>query len=148
MHVEIDQSGRIETLTQDSALGFSDSKTYGILIRRSAKRKVFETLRKRYTQLKRPELRVFAAAVFLLIRDHLDRLESITIDLEYEGHDADIKGMLLRHIRKVRPDFPKEQISFRSIGRKSKAHFKAYGIFSGRQTPDRIIHAEELLSLL
>lgn len=148
MHVEVDQSGRIEMLTQDSALGFSDSEAYGILIRRREKQKVFEVLRKRYAKLKRPELRIFAAAVFLLIRDHLDRIESFTIDLEYEGHGADIKGMLLRHIWKVHPDFPKEQISFRSIGRKSKAHFKTYGIFSGKQTPDRIVRAEELLSLL
>lgn len=32
MHIDVDQSGRIETLTQDSALGFSNSIAYGIFI--------------------------------------------------------------------------------------------------------------------
>ncbi len=148
MHIEVDQSGRIGILTQDSALGFSNAVEYGIFIPRREKRRIFDVLRVRYRELRNPEFRIFAAAVFLLLRDYLDRIAHITIDLEYPGHEAAIKGMLLRHIRRIRPNFDKRQISFQSIGRKSPAHYKAYGIFSGKQPPDQTIRAEELLSVL
>jgi hypothetical protein len=148
MHIQIDQSGRLGTLTQDTALGFANTSRYGILIPRKEKRRLFEVLKTRYQQLQRPELKIFAAAVFLLIRSHLGQINHITIDLEYPGHEAAIKGMLLRHIRKVRPEFDKHQITFQSIGKRSAAHYQAYGIFSGKQAPNQIIKAEELLSLL
>ena len=148
MHIEIDQSGRVETLTHDTALGFSNGKSFGIFIDRKTKRLVFATLKQRFKEVRNPEVKVFTAAVFLLIRDHMRQIENMIIDLEYMGHENVIKSTLLRHIWKIRPNFEKEQIAFQSIGKKSGAHYKAYGIFAGKQKPDREINAEELLSLL
>ena len=70
------------------------------------------------------------------------------VDLEYEGREADIRGMLLRYIRQVQPSFHKERIAFRKVGKKSPAHAQAWGTYSGRMTPDRIVTEGELLELI
>lgn len=59
-----------------------------------------------------------------------------------------LKGMLLSHIRRVDPGFPKERIAFRSIGKKSRAHLKALRVYRREELPDQVIAPEELLELL
>ena len=56
-----------------------------------------------------------------------------------------IKDYLLREIRKVRPDFSKHNISFKIIGKKSKAHYLAYGVAIGKKMPDKTVSAKEIL---
>lgn len=148
MHIEVDQSGRIENLTQDSVLAFSNKVGYAIFIHRREKRRCYKVLQARYRELRHPDIRIFAAALFLLLREHLDKLEQITIDLEYPGYEGDIKGILLNYIRRIVPSFPKENIDFRSIGKRSKAHFRAYMAYKRKSSADRELKAEDLLSLL
>lgn len=148
MHIEVDQSGRIESLTQDSVLAFSNEMEQAIFIHRREKRRCYEVLKARYRELRHPDIRIFTAALFLLLRDHLDKLDQVTIDLEYPGYEGDIKGMLLNYIRRIIPSFPKDKIDFRGIGKRSKAHFKAYMVYKGEFSANREIKAEDLLSLL
>ena len=93
-------------------------------------------------------MKLFAAGLFLLLKDHLSSIESMTIDREYTGLEGIIKGMLLNHLRKLDPGFPKEGIAFRHIGKKSRAHQKAYDTFRGRVRPDRVITTGELVACL
>jgi len=72
----------------------------------------------------------------------------VTIDIEYHGHENTIQGMLLDYIWDLEPGFPKENIQFARIGKKSKAHERAYRIFRGEIPPDRVIKTKELLALL
>ncbi len=58
------------------------------------------------------------------------------------------QGLLLKHIRQVVPEFPKEGIAFQRIGKHSLAHDWAYGTYAGREQADRIISTEELLGLV
>lgn len=82
MHcVEVDQRGRIEHTRHDNVLPFSDGINCGILIRGAVKRNCINKLRQRglpggahYNQL-------FAAGLCLLLRDHIDELAQITIDI-------------------------------------------------------------------
>jgi hypothetical protein len=79
----------------------------------------------------------------------------VVIDEEFTGRWAEIKGLLLGHIRRVRPDFPSEGLQWRRIGKRSPAHRRAYEIYRARRRrgrsrakPDRIITLQELLALL
>jgi len=60
--------------------------------------------------------------VLLLLEGQMHSIASLTVDVEYEGKEGEIKGLLLRFILKWVPGFPKEAITFRRIGKKSPAH--------------------------
>ena len=148
MLIEADQSGRIENLTQDSVLAFANKASSSVFFHRREKRKCLIVLRRRYRVVKNWPLKIFSACLFLLIKDFLDEIDILIIDIEFSGREGDIKGMLLRHIRKIRPDFSKDRIQFQNIGKKSKAHIIAYKIYKREAGADRIIKAEDVLSLL
>jgi hypothetical protein len=147
-HVELDQSGRTEKQNQESVLAFSNGIAASIRIPAKEKRLLYATLKERYHTLKNPDLKVFAAAVFLLISHDLRRLSGLTIDEEWTGHSREIRSTLLNYIRRVVPSFSADAITFANIGRRSRAHQLAYGVFKKRKTADRIITAADLLLLL
>ena len=93
-------------------------------------------------------LRVFAAGLYLLLRDHLHVLDRITIDTEYVGHDANIKGMLLSLIWRVDPAYPGDRIEFSHVGKQSPAHDLAWKVNRGRCRANRVVTKNELLNLL
>ena len=148
MHVEIDQSGKIEQTSWDTALAFSDGIDYAILIPAAVKREAIVRLRSSGRRGRRLYLFLFSAGLYLLLEDHLEQLDSVTIDTEYQGNEADIKAHLLRLIWKASPTFEADRISFRSIGRKSSAHTKAVAVHRGDEEPDRRITLKELLDLV
>lgn len=147
MQIEVDQSGKIENTKTATVLAFSNNIDYSILIPATVKRDCIEYLRKHYQRLHQPYMKFFAAALFLLLNKHLTKLDAVIIDEEYVGHAGTIKGMLLNYIRRIQIDFPKEKILFRRIGRKSKAHQKAYSTFVGNIKPDYKVTTDELLRL-
>lgn len=140
MRVEVDQSGKVEVLTVDTALAFSDGITASILIPAAVKREVYQRLKARGVKPKLIGFRMFAAGLYLLLKEHLDRLETVIIDVEYEGWEGVIKGLLLRQMPDWRPD-----IFFQHIGKKSPAHNVAWLTYRGKRKPDRIVRARELL---
>ena len=147
-HIEVDQSGRIGDTSVATVLAFSNEISFSVLIPAAVKREYVEFLRSYYRHLRQPYMKLFAAGLFLLLKDHLCSIESVTIDREYTGLEGIIKGMLLNHLRKLDPEFPKEGIAFRHIGKKSRAHQKAYDTFRGRVRPDRVITTGELVACL
>jgi len=86
--------------------------------------------------------------LFLLLKNHLARLGVITIDVEYLGREAGIKGTLLRLIQSAQPDFAGERIVFRHVGKKSPAHKIALATYRRERPPDKIITMAELLEWL
>lgn len=89
-------------------------------------------------------LRMFAAGLFLLLKDHLQVITSVTIDSEYWGHEGEIRSLLLRLVWREDPHFPREAISFRRI-RGSPAHSLAWRTHRGERKPDEEVGLEELL---
>ena len=147
-NVEVDQSGKIERTQVNTVLAFSDGIEASILILAVEKRMCVRKLRQRGESGRTFYLKLFAAALFLLLKDYLDQLEIITIDLEYPGKEVEIRAMLLDHIWKTDPAFSKEQIVFRGVGKKSPAHQKALAVYRGEEEPDRKVRARELLRLV
>ena len=149
MHrVQVDQSGLIGKTSVNTVLAFSDQISYAILIPARVKRAGLEYLRRRRPPFKLPYLKLFAAGLFLLLKDHLHQLELVTIDTEFTGLEGHIKGMLLRYIRRIDPSFSKDKITFRRIGKGSRAHLKAIETYRENLKPDRVVTQEELLALL
>lgn len=72
-------------------------------------------------------------------------MDKIVIDVEYPGREAEILGMFLSVVRKDFPDFMKDRVSFRAIGKRSLAHEAAISVFREERTPDLRIRASELL---
>ena len=148
MHIEVDQSGKIEDTRVDTVVAFSNGMTYGILIPAKVKRIVTKRLRGRGKTKRGITLLLFSACLFLLLRDHLGQIERVTIDVEYLGKDADIRGNLLYHIHRHGLMLHKDQIAFRQVGKRSSAHERALATYKGECEPNRQITTDELLELL
>ncbi|MBM4466294.1 MAG: hypothetical protein FJ014_12195 [Chloroflexi bacterium] len=146
MHVQVDQSVKIGDTKDPTVLAFSDTESFSILIPARVKRACLRELRgwgKSGTTL---YLQLFAAALFLLLKGHLDRITLITIDLEYPGHSPDIKEHLLNLFARAGFSVSGEMIRFQRIGKRSPAHDKALYTLRGELRPDRTITTEELLA--
>ena len=107
MDIEIDQSIKIEQTDRDTAVAFSNHVSRCALIRAKDKQelqKIFRVAGKRRMFV----YRVFAILVFLLIKDYLQKIDTITIDREYLGWEFQVKDYLLQEIRKV-TDCPANQ---------------------------------------
>lgn len=146
--VEVDQSGKVEELRADTVLAFSNDISYSIRIPARVKREAFHRIRHRTTSDTLAYLRLFAADVFLLFKDHLPDIGYITIDIEYTGRAGEIKGLLLMLIRQVDPGFSKERVEFRTIGKKSGAHKLAWAVRRGEKTAAKKVTKDEFLSVL
>lgn len=148
MHIEIDQSGKVEETNRITVIAFSNHITKAVVIPAAVKRECIERLRRGGRNKQTFVFQIFAAGIFCLIEEHIHQLERIIIDTEYPGREGDIKGMLLNAIFRIRPDFPKQSIVFSQVGKKSGSHFKAYGVFTGKQKADRRLTLEDILGAL
>jgi len=90
-------------------------------------------------------IRMFAAGLFLLLRDHLAVIDTVTIDVEFEGWGGETRGLLLSHIRQKAHDFPKECIIFRYVGKRDRCHTIALATYRGKRKPDKKATGGELL---
>jgi len=91
MHdVEIDQSGRTDVLTMDTALALSDGLQRTILIPKSVKRECYARLRARGMRKALIGIRLFSAGLILLLEECIHSLGFITIDVEYVGWEGEI----------------------------------------------------------
>ena len=147
-NVEVDQSIKIEVIGSPTFLAFSNDESYCIIIPSQVKRAGLDVLRQQRLAPTLVTIRLFAAALFLLLREHLPRLGLIQIDLEYRGHENDIKAALLRLIRRTDPTFVADQIVFRQIGKHSSAHHKAWRVQTGKAKADRRISRREFLAVI
>ena len=144
MRIEIDQSGKIENTSKNTVIAFSDDKFKSILLHSQDKREI----QKFFRRIGKPRIyvyRVFAILILLLIKDQLKEIKEIVIDEEYPGKDSLIKNLLLQEIRKIKPQFLKENIVFSKIGKKSRAHFLAYGVAVGKKKADIEVSAKDIL---
>lgn len=144
-HVEVDQSGRIEYTRHDTVLAFSNGISYSILIPRAVKRNCINELRRRGLSGTTFYIRLFATALFLLLKDYIGDLERITIDTEFPGREPQIKEHLINLLRRSGYPVEAHQIEFRSVGKQSPAHKLALATFRGNREPDLRIGEEDLL---
>ena len=138
----------MNNLAKDTVLAFSNDVQHAIRIPAAVKRNLVRHLRQKGKSKTRAVILLFSAALFLLLRDTLERIDQIVIDVEYEGYEDEIKGWLLSHIYQLDPVFDKTRVRFQRVGKKSPAHRRALAVFRGQEPPDRVITEQVLLSTL
>lgn len=118
MVVEIDQSGRVEDLTMNTTVAYSNGHHKVIFVSAGIKRNVVRILKSD------PSISVdyapffFALLVFLLLKE--GELHSVLIDEEYSKKDDFIAEALRSFFEKKAVSCP--QIRFGRIGKRSNAH--------------------------
>jgi len=145
LRIEVDQSGKIEQTNMDTVLAFSNGISYAVLIPAKVKRTAIHLLRGTGKRGKIAYTLLFAAALYQLLKDYLDRVDLIVIDIEYEGNEQDVKLMLLNLIWQSHPTYSAANITFRPIGKRSPAHKKALATHRRVVKADRTLKAKELL---
>jgi hypothetical protein len=150
MRVEVDQSGRIEYTKTNTALAFSNGIAGSILILAVDKRECVRVLRKRGVRKELLYYKLFAVALFLLLKDFLKEIDALVIDTEYEGTAVQtiIKGELFRLILREHPSFKASWIKFAQVGKRSPAHKKALAAHRQAEAPTKRVKAAELLRYL
>jgi len=149
VHVYVDQSGKIEDTATDTALAFSDGQSCAILIPAGVKRDCLTALRTRGKTGQHIYRLLFGVGLFYLLKDHLHALSSITVDTEYVGHDAAIKGHLLDLLRRADLRVQPEIIWFQRIhqgGKQPRAHNRAYATHKRAVQADRVLTVGDLLA--
>jgi hypothetical protein len=145
MALRVDQSIKIEQTSNYTVLALSNDEQFTIVIPAQVKRKALAFLRRRGWYGRRAILACFAAGLFLLLKRSKVQFDLIVVDQEYEGHERDIKSVLLRHLRSTGIKIPAEAISFRQVGKHSKVHRLAWAVCRGKRTPDHIVTLNEFL---
>ena len=146
MKVEVDQSGKIGDTKVPTVLAFSNGKRFAILIPATAKRECLLALREQGIAGKTLYMKLFAVGLYLLLKDHIHRLSQVTIDLEYPGRNAEIKLYLMNLLNRAGISYDPTSIHFGQVGKKSRAHDAALGVFIGESEPGRKVTAEEILA--
>ena len=142
MKIEIDQSGKIENTHKPTVIGFSNTKNKTIIIFATEKQKLLRYFRKIGKQKVFIYI-VFATLICLLLKNEKN-IDQIIIDKEYPGQEALIKNYLLSFFRKTGRDIDKGSISFRQIGKKSKAHQIVYQSYQHKRS-DAKVTAKDVL---
>lgn len=149
MIIEIDQSGKVEETAKDTVIAFADRNDFKRSLKINAREK--RKLQKFFREIGRARFytyKVFAVLIFILIKDYLRKLDRVIIDPEYPGHEDLIRNLLLQLVQKVNRKFERQTITFKQIGKRSEAHKKAYATFRGKQKPNRIITAKDVLKII
>jgi hypothetical protein len=145
MQIEIDTGSRLDQ-SGDTTFAFSNDIQKAILLKQAVRDECLERLNGKKLG---KEIRLFAACIFFLIKDHLPEIEEIIIDVEYPSHEEQIKWIFLNILKKHFPYHNRRLvIRFDNIGKNSYAHRVAWETLRKIKDPDKIISASEILSIL
>lgn len=144
MRYQIDQSGKVEFTSTATVLALANGKIKTIKISGVEKRKLIESLR----ELRRPHKTygydIFAALIYLLIKD--EKLTEVEIDREYPGHENGIKERLIQFFERDQKDLP--EINFGLVGKQSNSHIEALKAFQKDAEPGLVIKAKDVLGVI
>jgi hypothetical protein len=117
----------------------------------SVKRGAVDLLRrksKHSISKKRIALQMFAAALYLLLKDCITQVKYVMIDVEYVGYESEIKGMVLAYFLRDGIYVSPKQITFGHVGKKSSAHDLAIRTYRGELPEDKRVGEAEFLRVL
>lgn len=121
MKIEVDQSGKIEQTSINTALGYSNKTTRSVLI--SSREKI--KLQKFFQAEGKSQLFViltFAALLYVLLEDVFKKQVDMYVDREYSGYETFIKNELVNIAKANRVSLDSHYLHFTLIGRSSRAH--------------------------
>lgn len=137
MRIEVDQSIKIEQTHADTIIGIANSKQCAVVIPRNIKRKLEKDFR-RSGRRRLFSLRVFIAGVVLgLEYAKFKDLSDVVIDIEYVGQDRRLRSIFLEMWSRKYDTVP--DITFRLIGKRSKAHEVCWKTQRGQRKPSVVL---------
>lgn len=149
MIIEIDQSGKVEQTGKDTVVAFADQKGFKRSIKISAREK--RKLQKFFRKMGKPRFythKVFAVLVYLLLKSNISKFDRIIIDPEYPGYEDLLTNLIAELLKVSYKRFELDRIVFKRVGKHSKAHVVANGVFRGEEKPTVLITAEEVLKII
>ena len=136
---EVDQSIRIEQMNKDTIIGIANQEQ---AITTKVPKRVKRRLQERYRLQGRPKLfapQLFAAAIAVSLKHAHFRVHDLVIDIEYPGYEREI----MRTIQLLHPSL---SIYFTTTGRKSPAHYAAYGAYINKIKVDLFVSTKDILN--
>ena len=145
--VEVDQSGRFSQ-GGPVVLAFSNDISASVKVKQCVKNDLYRDVI--YLSKSRiiGELKAFSAILYLLLAPFLEQIERVVIDTEYPGHEADIRGMLLNHIRAGEVRLDKQAIEFARVGKSSPAHKLALSVRRCRSRETVLLRTRDVKRVL
>lgn len=144
--IEIDQSGKIEQTNFDTIIALTNGIKRTIFIKKSEKRLLESYFRKRKLLTKFYPSLIFSVLVAVLTIESKVKT-SVFIDTEYFGHNNFIKNNIEEILERFKlKNIP--TIKFGFVGKESKSDYLASRVSRGKIKPDRIINANEVLSII
>lgn len=145
MVVEIDQSIKIEQTHADTIIGIANSKQVAVCITRQIKRKLEKDFRK-VDRRRLFSLRTFIAGCVLgLEYAKYKNLSDVVIDIEYVGQERRLRSIFVEMWSRRHDSEP--DVSFRLIGKGSKAHEVCWKTQRGKRKPDIILTYGDIKNL-
>lgn len=135
MGYQIDQSGKIEQTNKNSILCISNSNWNAVLIPAKVKRQLQEVFR-RNGQVRNFIYLTFAAGLTILLEQQ-KRIQHVTVDREYYGHESTISKIVAEMSQKKLP-----QVRWALIGKRAMAHNRAYAVGLGKLEAQKIKKTE------
>jgi len=142
----VDQSGKIEE-SKDTGLAFSqegekaESFSEAILIRKEHKERLKPLARSSLGSTEKYRMKLFACGLFMLTQEHIDTLDEIVIEKEWEGKRGLIKSYLYNfysnNISVSSEEYPELSVGIihSIIEGTPKAHELAYDVREGNIEP-------------
>ncbi|MEK9158358.1 MAG: hypothetical protein AAB638_04235, partial [Patescibacteria group bacterium] len=127
-----------------TVLAISDLNTKVLIVPSQVKRSLILNLRSKYPP-NRFYIQLFSACLYLLLKSHLNKSETIIIDKEYIGKESQILECL--KILSGNRKFVCE-IRFSLIGKESLAHKRALASFRLPETGSQRVTAQQLTTLV
>ena len=87
----------------------------------------------------------FAVGLYFLLRNHLNVLDRITIDLEYFGKDDEIKAHLLNLLKRSKFEIDADVIQFGQVGKQSGSHKLALATLQKKKQPNLVLTKEDII---
>ena len=143
MIIEIDQSGKVEETGKNTSIAFVNGVKCSIFISGKEKRKLqrfFRSIGKRRMLI----YHTFVILIFLLVRDHVRKIDRIVIDTEYPGQNELLRRLLWEKIHAIHHDFEVSQITFKRVGKSSPAHLLAWDVHTRKQPASLKVTAKDV----
>ena len=145
MQIEVDQSGKIGKTNEDTILAFSNGKQFTVLIPRSVKQRCLRELRNQGYEPHTIYLQMFVIGLYFLLREHMQRVALVIIDIEYQGYEVKIRRFLLNLLRRDGLNVDKTQIGFGYIGKDSPAHTLAISTYRKEKVARLVLTFEDIV---
>jgi hypothetical protein len=143
--IQVDQSGKVEDTAQDTILALANGITFTIRIPSTVKRECITTLRRSGITGKTMYNQLFATGLFFLLKDKIQELDKVIIDIEYIGREAQIKEHLVQLLRRAHGIVESQRIQFGYIGEHTAADEIARQTLHKKRKPDEVIRLEMIL---